>query len=112
MKKARFFLAGIVICAMLGGTMAFNVSRGLNNLYQTVTGVVTLGGFTRLITYATLSPYRTFPTFTSQPKTNPGFPLYTQTVATWTTVGGMPYMYPVPTGPAWPTTLIWDDEDE
>lgn len=111
MKKAKIVLMLIASIMLLNGILAFNVMRGFNNLYRTTTGIFTSGGATRLLTYATLSPYRTFYTHPLQLPTTTSQALYTSTSLTWTTIGGHPFYYVVTAGLPW-SGAIYDDEDQ
>ncbi|OMP74855.1 hypothetical protein [[Flexibacter] sp. ATCC 35208] len=112
MKKARILLLFIVICLAINGLLAFKVSRGLSNLYLTTTGIFVNLGASSLLTYATLSPYRTFPTDITQSTVAVTRPLYTGVTLTITIIGGGPYTYTIATGSRWSTLTIYDDEDQ
>ncbi|MCF6401252.1 hypothetical protein L3C95_00095 [Chitinophaga filiformis] len=114
MKKARIILTMIALFALLAGTMSFKVKRRqLNNLYYRTTGNFSQNGASRNLTYATLSPYRTFRTDTWEQPVNVPIPLYTGTTQSTTTVGGAFYFITVVSGPAWSTWLgIYDDNGQ
>lgn len=114
MKKARIILSVIALCLIINGLLAFKVSqkRGLSNLYLTTTGVFYNNGVTRLLTYATLSPYRTFATNITQGTVSVTRPLYTQVTLTITIIGSGPYTYTVATGFPWDSFFIYNDEDQ
>ena len=105
-------MAAIIIAAILGGAMAFTTRRGLSNLFMTTTGHFTQNGEGLLLTYASLSPYRTFRTSNTQTTVNAMRPLYTTTTLTWTVIGGAPYFYPVVSGATWFSTLVYADEEQ
>lgn len=113
MKKARIILSVIALCLVINGLLAFKVSRrGLTNLYLTTTGLFFNNGYSRVLTYATLSPYRTFPTDITQNTVMVTRPLYTGVTWTITIFGGGPYTYTIATGFAWDTLFIYDDENQ
>lgn len=112
MKRARTILIIIALAAMTAGMTAFSFRRGINNLYLTTSAQFTLGGASRWITYAATCPYRNFATSPTQPTVNANRPLYSSVTLTWVTIGGIPFTYTVATGMAWPSTLVYDDEDQ
>ncbi|SFD20468.1 hypothetical protein SAMN05518672_1011031 [Chitinophaga sp. CF118] len=113
MKRARIVLGTIILIAVFGGLTAFKVQRmGLTNLFYRTTGVFVLNGAGRHLTYATLSPYRTFQTSPTQTTVSVTMRLYTSTTWTTTTIGGWPYTYIVVTGMEWPDWLVYDDEGQ
>ena len=113
MNKAKIILTTIVLCAVVGGITAFKAKRrGLANLYYRTTGVFISNGVGRILTYASLSPYRTFPTSITQNTVPVTLILYSSTTLTWTTVGGGPYTYEVVTGLSFPSWSVYDDEDQ
>lgn len=112
MVKARIVLVAIIIVAILGGVIAFTAYRGLSNLFMTTTGHFTQNDEGLWLTYATLSPYRTFRISNTQTTVNAMRPLYTTTTITWTVIGGEPYFYPVVSGTVWPSTLVYADEGQ
>lgn len=112
MKRARTMLIIIALAAMTAGATAFKSLRGLNNLYMTVSTRMTINSASRWITCAEMSPYRNFATSPTQPTVNAGRPLYTSVTLTWVTIGGSPYTYEVPSGLAWTSTLVYDDEGQ
>jgi hypothetical protein len=113
MNKARIILTTIVLCAILGGTKAYNVNRrGLANLYYRTTGIFVSHGVGRILSYATISPFRTFPTAITQNTVSTTAILYSSTTWTTTTIGGWPYTYEIPTDLAWPAWLVYSDEDQ
>jgi hypothetical protein len=113
MNKAKIILITIVLCAVWGGLTAFNVKRrGLANLYYRTTGVFITNGVGRILTYASLSPYRTFPTSITQNTVEVTMTLYASTTLTWVTIGGEPYTYEVVKGLPYPPFSAYDDEDQ
>jgi hypothetical protein len=110
MKKATIILTVITTVSLMNGILAFNIMRGLNNLYIATTGVFTVGSATKLLTYASLAPYRTFSTAPTQQTLTLAFPVYTSTSLTWTTIGGFPYFYPVVFGSPWNGTKYHDED--
>jgi hypothetical protein len=111
MKKAKIVLAMSVFFLLMSGILAFKTMRGLNNLYLVTSGTFYGGGASRVLSYATLSPYRTFYTIPSQATTTTAISLFTSTTLTWTTIGGIPNYYVVTAGLPW-TGAIYDDEDQ
>lgn len=114
MKKARFVLAFLVLFSILGGIMAFRSShRGLSNLFYMTEGTFTLNGHSRLVSYASYSPYRTFATDITQNTVLVTMSLYTLTTEVWTTIGGQVFTYTVVTGSRYPPLLpIYADEGQ
>lgn len=112
MKRARTILFIIVLSAVTAGITASKSLRGLNNLYMTVSTRVTINGASRSLTMATTSPYRNFATTATQPTVNAGRPLYSSVTLTWVTIGGVPYTYDAPSGLAWTSTLVYDDQGQ
>jgi hypothetical protein len=112
MKQARTILLIIAFAAVTAGITAFYSRWGFNNLYLTTSTRVTINGAGRWITFADTSPYRNFATSPTQPTVNAGRPLYTSVTLTWVTIGGVPYTYDAAVGPAWTSTLVYDDQGQ
>lgn len=110
MRKARIFLALTALCVVVNVFLSYKVSnRNLNNLYRTTTGVVTIGTATRLLTYATLAPYRTFPMDLSEPIVHPTISLWLDVTFTTITIGGAGYTYTVTTNFPWNLPIYADN---
>jgi multidrug transporter EmrE-like cation transporter len=115
MKKARIILTMIALSAILVGMMSFRTTkrRGLSNLFYRTTGNFFQNGASRNLTYAGLSPYRTFRTNISELPINVGYPLFTGTTQSTTTIGGSFYFITVVKGAPWHTWLgIYHDNGQ
>lgn len=110
MRKAKIFLVLTALCVVVNIFLSYKVSnRNLNNLYRTTTGFVSIGSSSLLLTYATLAPYRTFPTDLSEPIVHPAMSLWLDVTLTITTIGGTPYTYTVTTGFPWNLPIYADN---
>lgn len=113
MKKARIILSLITLAVVLNGIFAFNINRrGLSNLYISTTGIFTNNGVTRLLSYASLVPYRTFPTALTQPTVSVPMALYSNITWTITVFGGSAYTYWIVVGSSWSPLEVYADEDQ
>lgn len=112
MKKARIFLGLTAFLLAVNFLLAYKISNyNLNNLYLTTTGIFSSNGATLQLKYATLGPYRTFPTALTQLSVHPSFPLYENVTLATTTIGSGFVTYSVPYGSSW-NWPIYADEDQ